>query len=388
MKKAIGTMMTLAVLLSACNGSFTPTASAQTEPTTPPALTVEAEGKLLPDPRVELAFAQNGIVSEVYAEAGEQVSAGQALARLVGFDSAEAAVTAAEEVLLQARQELTDLKRAAVQSTGETELALRQARKAYDSAASGWSVGDEDDATDLELALDDYIEAEDDYYEALEDVTDLLGRNDSNQKRIDAEDDLERYEALLTTAYTDLQQVAGSQAYPLEEKPAKILAAIGVYEQARAAQARTNAENLDPEHLALAEAAVDSAEDSLAAAEETAELFAIRAPFDGLALSVKPQVGETALAGSPAVYLADPSTWVVETKDLAEVDIARVKIGQSAQVELDGLPGEIFSAHVTEIDPVGREYLGDMTYQVTLVMDEPDARFMWNMTAVVTIVVE
>ena len=40
---------------------------------------------------------------------------------------------------------------------------------------------------------------------------------------------------------------------------------------------------------------------------------------------------------------------------------------------------------MTAIDPVGQEYLGDMTYKVTVTLDKVDPRFMWNMTATVNI---
>ena len=63
------------------------------------------------------------------------------------------------------------------------------------------------------------------------------------------------------------------------------------------------------------------------------------------------------------IYIADTSRWTVETKDLAEVDIARVSLGQNALIKLDAFPGEEFTGKVTAIDPVGVEYLGDMTYR-------------------------
>jgi hypothetical protein len=47
--------------------------------------------------------------------------------------------------------------------------------------------------------------------------------------------------------------------------------------------------------------------------------------------------------------------------------------------------GEEFRGTVSEIDPVGREYLGDMTYKVTITLEKPDPRFLWNMTAIVNI---
>lgn len=385
MKKLLVTLMLLTLMLSACNGNFTPTASAQVDTTPNPPAGVDAEGKLIPDPGVALAFMQNGIVAEVLAQPGDQVSSGAVLARLVGFESAKAAVAAAEAALLQAEQELTDLKRAALESAGKTELALQDARKAYDSASSGWSVGDRDDASDLELALDDYVDVEKDYRDAWEEMVDQLDQDPGNQKRVHAQEDLLRYESDLANACQHLQEVAGKQSVALEQKPARLLAAIGIYEQARSAQARLNGDNLDPENLALVQANVDAARDNLAAAKKTEAYYIISAPFSGKLMAFDTDPGETVLAGVPVAFLADPIHWTVETKDLAEVDISRVAIGQTADIELDGLPGETFTAKVTKINPVGREYLGDMTYQVTLTLDQPDPRFLWNMTAVVNI---
>ena len=54
-------------------------------------------------------------------------------------------------------------------------------------------------------------------------------------------------------------------------------------------------------------------------------------------------------------------------------------------MELDALPGEVFAGEITEINPVGREYLGDMTYKVTVTLAQAETRFMWNMTATVGI---
>jgi HlyD family secretion protein len=86
--------------------------------------------------------------------------------------------------------------------------------------------------------------------------------------------------------------------------------------------------------------------------------------------------------------VADTSVWIVETKDLAELDIAQVNIGQSVNVKLDAFPNEEFPGKVTAIDPVGREKSGDMTYKVTITLDKADPRFKWNMTATVDIEVK
>ena len=65
--------------------------------------------------------------------------------------------------------------------------------------------------------------------------------------------------------------------------------------------------------------------------------------------------------------------------------MADVAIGNTVTIKLDAFPDEEFSGTVTKIDPVGKLYLGDMTYQITVTLDEVDTRFMWNMTATVTV---
>jgi hypothetical protein len=102
-------------------------------------------------------------------------------------------------------------------------------------------------------------------------------------------------------------------------------------------------------------------------------------------LSLDLTVGESVAPTLPIAFLADTSVWTVETKDLAEIDVANVAIDDPVTIKLDAFPGEEFKGTVVEIDPVGREYLGDMTYKVTIALDEPDPRFLWNMTATVNI---
>jgi multidrug resistance efflux pump len=130
--------------------------------------------------------------------------------------------------------------------------------------------------------------------------------------------------------------------------------------------------------VTVAQTAVDQAKAAL-------DLYELRAPIAGTILSLDLSAGETAAPAKPVAFLADTATWTVETKDLAELDIARVALGQSVTVKLDAFPDEEFPGIVTAIDPVGKEHLGDMTYKVTVTLDKVDPRFMWNMTATVDI---
>jgi multidrug resistance efflux pump len=141
----------------------------------------------------------------------------------------------------------------------------------------------------------------------------------------------------------------------------------------------------ESEEISIARAQFESAHARLRAARAALADHELRAPFDGTLMSMDLEPGESVLAGDPVAFLADTRQWQVETTDLAEIDIARVSLEDRVTVKLDAFPGEEFAGRVVEIDPVGREYLGDMTYQVTILLDEADERFKWNMTAIVTI---
>lgn len=391
--KAFLTLAVIACTLTACTGIpvavGTGTALAAVEILNEPEKTpdvVTAEGRLLPAPAVELAFTQSGVIAEVLVVAGDNIQEGEVIARLVGLESVQAELAAAQLERTLAQQALNALQREALFSSAEAEKDLINAQKAYESAASSQSLGNTQDASQLELKLDDFIEAEDDYTEAKERLDDLLDEEEGNRERLDAQADLDRETQNLAKTYADLQLAVAENDHPLQQDQAKALSAIGALEVARDLQSRLDSHNLDPELLAAAEARLSAATAKTTAAKATEELYELRAPFAGTILSVHSlKSGQAALPGIAQVYLAGANTWTVETTDLAEVDIARLALGQTAAIKLDALPGETFPAVVTAIDPVGRLHLGDMTFQVTLTLIEPDPRFMWNMTATVTI---
>ena len=160
----------------------------------------------------------------------------------------------------------------------------------------------------------------------------------------------------------------------------------GVFAEAFA-RSGLDVEGLDanPEILAAAEARLKAANTHVTAAEATMEFYELCAPFDGFLLGLDLAVGEAVTPTLPIAFLADTSRWIVETRDLAEIDAVNISIGDPAVIKLDAFPDEEFTGTVTKINPVGKLYLGDMTYQITVTLDEADARFLWNMTATVTV---
>ncbi|MBC3808638.1 efflux RND transporter periplasmic adaptor subunit [Undibacterium seohonense] len=80
----------------------------------------------------------------------------------------------------------------------------------------------------------------------------------------------------------------------------------------------------------------------------------IRSPIQGVVIAIPIKVGETAvasavsLAGSSLMTIADPSSMVVEAQ-IAEFDIARIKLGQLAAMTTRAVPNETFKGKVTRI---------------------------------------
>jgi HlyD family secretion protein len=85
------------------------------------------------------------------------------------------------------------------------------------------------------------------------------------------------------------------------------------------------------------------------------------------------------------VQLADLAAWQIETTDLTEQNIVRVRSGSQASVSFDALPSLDLRGTVSRIRPLGENKQGDITYAVTIKLDQQDPQLRWNMTATVAI---
>ncbi len=158
---------------------------------------------------------------------------------------------------------------------------------------------------------------------------------------------------------------------------------------ARAAQARAQRDlvvrDARAEDVAAAEAQVAQAQAALGEAQLTLDWATLRAPFDGVVGATLVDEGELATAQSPAVRVGDLTQLLVETSDLNEVDIRRVRAGALAHVTVDALPGLAFEATVLRIAPLAADYRGDKVYKVTLELANPTPELRWGMSAFVEI---
>ncbi|HET9913151.1 MAG TPA: efflux RND transporter periplasmic adaptor subunit, partial [Anaerolineales bacterium] len=338
------------VLLTACGATNTPAATAEPEVEPTKLSTVTAEGTLLPAPSVDLAFAQGGVVSKILAQPGETLAAGDVIAQLIGLETVQAELATARLELASAKKALNDLQNAGGAELAQVAIDLKDAREEYEEAVDYLDyVQNEDKVPQTETRR--FIIQNWKGYEYRVKTKHFKGPAPADWI-IEAENDL----ALDKAKMEDLQRR---------------------YDRLKG--------GVDAEQLPVLEARLDAAYANVTAAEAALELYELRAPIDGVLLSLDLTVGESVAPTLPIAFLAGTSVWMVETKDLAEIDVANVAIGDKANIQLDAFPGEEFKGAVTEIDPVGREYLGDMTYKVTITLAEADPRFLWNMTATVNI---
>ena len=428
-------LLALAITASACSAlTAAPTPQPGVAATEIAPGIVSAEGKLLPSPAVKLAFAQGGVIEEVLVKPGDTVTAGTVLARLKGVKTVQADLDAAQaqydqaynaaltqdranrskdlyktqpgdftvpmwyynqQEQITAAQSAVDLAQAALtkaqdkltnrmQTTGadfikaEADLAAAQAdydvaKNLKDRVKSGKEL---DDLTRRQL----YLHARDAALQAngVDPKWSLDITNMDKDLRDEAQKIFDDADSALTDAQTAFDDASTTDgAKEVQKARAQMSIAQERYYTALD-YVRSLQTGPESQSLITAKTPLDKAKAAL-------DLYELRAPIGGTILSFDPSVGEVASPGVPIAFLADTSHWTVETKDLAEIDIARVALGQIVNVKLDALPGEEFPGTVTAIDPVGQEYLGDMTYKVTVTLDKADPRFLWNMTANVDI---
>jgi multidrug resistance efflux pump len=133
--------------------------------------------------------------------------------------------------------------------------------------------------------------------------------------------------------------------------------------------------------LAMAQAHVASAEAALASAEANLAQTQVRAPFTGTVGEVNTHLGEMAMPGQSLILLGDTSALHVETTDLRETDVVRLRLDMPVEIAFDALPDRNFVGHVTRIAPVSNTDKGSTNFTVHVAVEDLDPSLRWGMTA-------
>lgn len=145
-----------------------------------------------------------------------------------------------------------------------------------------------------------------------------------------------------------------------------------------------------PEDLALAEARRQQAEAAVAEAQAMLSYATIAAPISGVVAAVATQEGETVAAGlnSPTfVTILDLDRLEVAAY-VDEVDVGRVRVGQSASFSVDSFPDVELTGKVTAIYPRAVVQSNVVNYITTISIDKSEVHLKPDMTATVNISLE
>jgi multidrug efflux pump subunit AcrA (membrane-fusion protein) len=418
----------LAVLLlvAACSGiggqaKEQATAQAPVEPVRASS-SVVAEGKVVPVESADLSLPSGGIVAETAVKEGDTVQAGQMLLRLEATRQT-AAVAEAEAALRRAQANLSGLKagarpeeiavsKAAVEAAQAQLAKLEAATKPEDVKAAEAVLAGAQAALQKQLegpSRDERIAAQ----QEVDNAAANLQQAQAAYDRVKGDPDIAlRPEALQLQQATSTYSAAKAR---LDALNSRVTAAdiAGARAKVQEAQARLNgvqaqARDVDlaaaraevsraqaqldvtlasarPEAIAAAEADVASAQAAVDQAKAALADTELKAPFAGTVAELNAKVGEQAAPGTPLVRLADLSRWQIETDDLTELDIVKVKDGGTALLTFDAIPGLELSGKVLRVKPIGMNRQGDMTYVVVIEPQQGDPRLRWNMTTKVTI---
>jgi len=232
----------------------------------------------------------------------------------------------------------------------------------------------------LPQTLDDAQDAYNDASNRVKEIEIQLAQAErgNTQAIEDAQQDLEQ-------AVRDLE-VAQRGPKPLDVEMAQANVAVA---EAALVSAETRLARLqdgpDPDQLAAGQARLTAAQASLAAAREALEQANLRAPYAGTVTAVMIQSGEATAAGLPVLELIDTQRWRIETKDVGELMIGRVRVEQPVIVTVNAFPGEELPGAVVAIAPTAIVQLGDTTYAVTIELEPTALDLRWGMTAKVNI---
>jgi len=369
----------LAISLSACAQSGATAAAS-----TPVPASLIAEGSLLPVQALEQSFTTSGQVDKVLVKDGQTVKQGDLLVTLNNTAAAQLALAQAQQEELAAQQAYDDISQS-TSSGSLAELNLAQAQYNYNVAYGNYwnrnSLQGSADAIALTRARLQILDNQ---------IGDLEEKYNSMGESADTETGKAKVLETLSQARLDREDVqkllnyysSNPNSLDVQTLKAKLDVAKSALEDAQRVVARLK-DGIDPDQLAAAQARLTTAQAAVNNAQVNLDSLQLKASMGGTIVDVNVLPGQQVSALQTLMAVANYSSWVVETDNLTETEIVNVTVGQKVKVILDALPNVELAGTVTHINDRFVETRGDVTYTVTITLDETDPHMRWGMTAAV-----
>lgn len=323
---------------------------------------VAASGSVAGVDESDVAAELGGRVAHLRVKEGARVRKGQLLAELESslllaqVQQAQAALTTAEAQLAQASRPplASEVERAQAEVDQAQQVAqaqLEAARHRLQELREGPTREELEQArgaASQSLAQRDQNKREAVRYEKLYQVGYVTLQ------------DLERARTLARVAennyltnYNRLRQLqVGTRTEVLQQASAQVSQSSASLQGAQAS-GRARMQNLReqprPEDVEVAQARLKEARLALKVAQERLSQARIRAPYDGTVTKIFLKAGQLTGANAPILHLVRSAAYEIQV-NVDELNLGRLKVGQSAVVSNDAYP-ETFSARLREIAP-------------------------------------
>lgn len=341
---------------------------------------VSATGVIVPAKYAALSVSSAGHVDEVHVVEGQTVTEGTALLTLGEIAQAEARLAMAQLDLTTAQQAYDEFVRTEGLGRADAWQAYMDAQIARAEAEEDWEALNIDSIDDrIEDSDADITDLKSDLEDAQEEFDKYKDLDEDNSKRKSAEDDLENAQEKYNEAVRNFEEAVRERdtvRAALESAIARDAEAKHDYEQ--------TLDGPNAEQLAVLEARLENAKAQAASAQAQVDNLSLTAPFAGTVADLNVRAGEWAMPGQTVVMFADLKNLQVETTDLNETDVAKVKVGDVATITFDALPDVSVTGVVTSVSPKASSGSG-VNYTVVIELDEIPEGLLWGMTAYVDI---
>ena len=394
--------------------------------------TVNVTGTTQPINSVDLAFEKGGKISNIYAQVGDLVSAGQSLAALDASElSAQLSQAQANTASQQAK--LDELKKgsrpeditiAQTQVDG-AQIAVNEAIKgAEDKIQDSYTKSDdaiynkvdqifsnprttpqmnlsvnnsqlkndvENTRTKIESILNTWKNSLNDRsspvsvridaaQQNLASISQFLSNvasvvNSLSSSSSISQTTIDSYKTDIFTARTNVN-TAITNLSTAEEKLNSAKSDLILYQN----QLELKKAGSTPEAIASQQAQVDQAQASTDLIRAQLAKTVLRAPISGTVIRQDAKPGQIASAGVVLVSIISQSNLEIEA-NVSEVDIGKIAVGNSVNMTMDAFPGENFTGKVFYVDPAETVGNGVVNYKIKISFDKADERLKSGLTS-------
>jgi RND family efflux transporter MFP subunit len=364
---------------------------------------VSITGNTTPTQSVSLSFGSSGIISKVYSDLGEQVTAGQVLAEL-NLNDLAAGLHLAQANVDQQQAKLQALK-SGTQPTDASATFITAVRNVYlqtENAVFHYADTLFANAASvnpiIKIRTQDQNEEESVNAERL-----VVGEKlkkwktaianlsaSSNSETINSAGLIGKDAILSVNNFLDhLGSIAGnlnpsnsglSQSEIDADRATINNAAQTVSAGGETQQSAYDAWTSAPQNIVAQEAAVEAAQASVESAQAKIDNAQITAPISGTVTQFDAKVGQLASLSTPLVSIISNAGYEVDA-GVSETDIGKILIKNIVSMTLDAFPNETFTGSVFYIAPAETNTQGVINYQIKISFDKPDQRLKSGLTA-------